>query len=56
MKSASEARRRILLDQLPLIPIFYYNYSHLKSPQVKGFEFNMVNYPVYKGVYLEGKK
>ena len=47
---------QILLDQLPLIPIFYYNYSLLKSPQVKGFEFNMVNYPVYKGVYLEGKK
>lgn len=47
---------QILLDQLPLIPIFYYNYSHLKAPYVKGFEFNMVNYPVYKGVYLEGKK
>lgn len=46
---------QILLDQLPLIPIFYYNYSFLKSPKVKGFEFNMVNYPVFKGVYLDGK-
>lgn len=44
---------QILLDQLPLIPIFYYNYSFLKAPKVKGFEFNMVNYPVYKGVYLD---
>lgn len=44
---------QILLDQLPLVPIFYYNHSFLKAPRVKGFEFNMVNYPVYKGVYLQ---
>ena len=45
----------ILLDQLPLIPIYYYTYSYLKSPEVKGFEFNMVDHPNFKGVYLDVK-
>lgn len=45
----------ILLDELPLLPLYYYTYSFLKKPYVKGFEFNMVDQPNFKGVYLDGK-
>jgi oligopeptide transport system substrate-binding protein len=43
----------ILLDQLPMLPIFYYNSSYLKSTRVKGFNFNMLAQPNYKGVYID---
>lgn len=46
----------ILLDQLPLIPLYYYTHSYLKKPEVKGFKFSMVDYPNFKGVYLDNKK
>lgn len=44
----------ILLDELPLLPLYYYTYSYLKKPYVKGFEFTMVDHPNFKGVYLDG--
>lgn len=46
----------LVVDELPLLPIFYYAYSYLKKPEVKGFEFNMVDHPNFKGVYLDAAK
>ena len=48
----------ILLDQVPVIPIFYYVSNYLISPRVKGFEFNVADQPVFKGVDIlpEAKK
>lgn len=43
----------ILLEELPLLPLYYYAYSFLKKPEVKGFEFNMVDHPNFKGVYID---
>lgn len=43
----------ILLDELPLLPLYYYTYSYLKKPYVKGFEFTMVDQQNFKGVYLD---
>lgn len=43
----------ILLEEMPLLPLFYYNYSYLKKPEVRNFEFNMVDHPNYKGVFID---
>ncbi len=43
----------ILLDELPLIPLYYYMNNYLKRPYVKNFEFNPAGHPRFKGVYLE---
>jgi oligopeptide transport system substrate-binding protein len=43
----------ILLDELPLLPLYYYTYSYLKKPYVKGFDFTMVDQPNFKGVYID---
>jgi len=47
---------QILLDQVPLIPLYYYTQSYLIKPEVKGFKFSMADYPSFKGVYLEAKQ
>jgi oligopeptide transport system substrate-binding protein len=46
----------ILVEELPLLPLFYNTYSYLIKPEVKGFEFNMVDHPNFKGVYIDAEK
>ncbi len=47
---------QILLDELPILPLFYYASTYLKSPSVVGFAFNALGQPNYKGVYIKGLK
>ncbi len=42
----------ILLEEAPVIPIFYYNDIYLISQSVKNWQFNIVSQPDYKNVYL----
>lgn len=51
-KTLAQAEQ-LMLNDVPLLPIFYYRNSYLISPRVKGFTLNMADVPVYKGVYLE---
>lgn len=51
-KILAEAEK-ILLDQLPLIPIYHYSHSYLIDPSVKGMEFNAIERINYKDVYIE---
>lgn len=44
---------KIMLAESPIIPLFYYKNSYLISPRVRGFEFNMLGLPNYRGVYLD---
>ncbi len=30
----------VLIEELPILPLYYYKYNHLISPKVKGVEFN----------------
>lgn len=48
-----QAAEAILLDDLPLIPIYYYTRVHLVSPDVKGWYPNLLDQHPYKFVYLE---
>lgn len=43
----------ILIDELPIVPIYYYNTAYLVHPSVKGWFPNLLNYHNYKYVYLE---
>jgi oligopeptide transport system substrate-binding protein len=44
---------RLLLDQLPIIPIYFNTNDFLVHPSVKGWYPNILNYHPYSFVYLE---
>jgi oligopeptide transport system substrate-binding protein len=43
----------ILLENMPILPIFTYQYKHLFATSVKGMPDNIMGYYNYKYVYLE---
>lgn len=43
----------ILLDEVPLVPIYTYVTSYLKTPSVKGIKFNLIDQPSYKTMYID---
>jgi oligopeptide transport system substrate-binding protein len=46
----------ILLEQMPIIPIYTYQSKHLKHPSIKGMPPNIMDYYNYKYVYLEAEE
>jgi len=44
---------QILVDEVPLIPIYFYKTNNLLSPSVKGYYNNIMDYHPYKYVYLD---
>lgn len=46
----------ILMEELPVIPIYTYTRVYLKSPDVKGWYPNILDHHPYKHVYLERSK
>lgn len=45
----------ILLNEMPILPIFTYQYKHLYHPSVKGIPPNIMDYINYKYVSLEAE-
>ncbi len=43
----------ILLDQLPVLPIYIYTSKHLRQPAVQGMPANLLDYALYKRVWLQ---
>lgn len=43
---------KILLEQLPIVPIYIYTRVYLKKPNLQGWFPNIEDYRTYKGVYL----
>lgn len=43
---------KILMEAMPIIPIYTYVSKHLQQPSVKGLPTNLLDYPRYKQVYL----
>lgn len=43
----------ILLQEMPVLPLFYYVKNYLVAPEVKGVQFNVVDLPDYRGVYID---
>lgn len=44
---------KILLDEAPLLPIYYYTHVYFKSARVKNWHSNLLSYFSFKDVYLE---
>lgn len=44
---------KILLDELPIMPIYYYTSTYLLDPRVKGWYPTLLDHHPYKYVYLE---
>lgn len=43
----------ILLDELPIIPVYFYTSVHLTHHSVKGMPGNLLDYALYKRIYLQ---
>jgi oligopeptide transport system substrate-binding protein len=43
----------ILMDELPILPIYFYTSTHAMRPEVKGWHPNVLDIHPYKFVYLE---
>lgn len=46
----------ILVEEVPIIPIYNYTTNYLLSEDVKGYYPNILDYHPYKYIYLEAKK
>ena len=44
---------KILLEELPIMPIYYYMSTYLVDPRVKGWHPTILDHHPYKHVYLE---
>ena len=44
---------KIILDDMPTIPIYIYTANNLMDPAVKGFPYNILNEPKFKYIYLQ---
>jgi len=48
-----QSAEHILIDELPILPIYFYTNAYLLHPSVKGWYPNLLNWHPYKFVYLE---
>jgi oligopeptide transport system substrate-binding protein len=46
---------QILMDAMPLIPLYVYQSKHLVRPSVKGMPSNIMDFYSWKHVYLEAQ-
>jgi len=44
---------KLLLEDMPVIPIYIYTSNNLVNPSVKNFNDNILNQPSFKEIYLE---
>lgn len=51
--AAFRAAEKILMDELPIIPIYHYVSKHLLHPSVSGMPENILNYALYKNISLQ---
>lgn len=52
MALLSEAET-MLLDELPMVPLYWYVRNHLSRPEVKGLKSSLLEHRCYKAVYLD---
>jgi oligopeptide transport system substrate-binding protein len=43
---------RVIINEMPVIPLFYASYNYVKSPAVKGVYFSELGYLDFKNAYL----
>ena len=43
----------MLLDDMPILPIYTYTSNYLINSAVKNYDSNLMNHSVYKDIFLE---
>ena len=51
--AAYQKAEAILMDEMPILPIFFYTRPRLLRPSVKGWYPNLLDQPNYKSIYLD---
>ena len=46
---------KVLLEEVPVIPIFFYNRAYLLSPRVNGWPTNILGYTNYSGISVDSE-
>ncbi len=44
---------KIIIEEMPIIPLFYASYNYVKKPSVKGVYFSELGYLDFKNAYIE---
>lgn len=44
---------KVIMDEMPVIPLFFASYNYLKNPSVKGVYFSELGYIDFKNAYIE---
>lgn len=52
--SLFQEAEKIIVDEAPILPIYFYTTNNLVLPSVKGYYNNIMDYHPYKYVYLDG--
>ena len=52
----SKKPKRILMDEMPIIPIYFYTRVYLMRPEVRGWYPTVLDNHAYKYVYLESRE
>jgi len=50
-----KSAEQILVQEMPIIPLFYASYNYLKSPTIKNVHFSELGYLDFKHAYFEGQ-
>lgn len=56
MKMLQAAERKLISDDMAILPIYYYNLPLQQKPYVKGLVMNALGYMYFDGVTIEGKR
>jgi len=43
----------VVLDDLPIVPIYFYTRKYLQAPEVKGYVPNVLGYHRFQDFYIE---
>lgn len=44
---------KVLINEMPIIPLFYASYNYVKNPRIKGVYFSELGYLDFKNAYLD---
>jgi len=48
-----EQAETLFMEHMPVVPLYYYAYSYLISPEVKGMKFNRIEKPDYRAISID---
>jgi len=56
LSEACKKGEEILLDELPILPVYWYVHAYLMRPELKGVKPSVLEHRCYKAWWLESSK